>query len=523
MAQTTLPDVVAPVRNVASFPQEEIFVLWRQRLLLAALLLFAGFATFLIRHMFQIRFGVELVSAAERFFFWTYAAVTAIFGLFGVLLSSRSPSSYFRLCTAEFVLFGFPTALFLVSQYFVTLRTCDTWGVFIFSGVPWLLLIFTYAMFIPSTPPRAAVVIGAIAAAPILLVLGMSLAHPKVAAALTADALSGLLIVLLVAVVGGIIGVHKITVLRREALQAMRLGHYRLKEPIGSGGMGVVYLAEHEMLKRPCVIKLIRRDKVGDEKILARFQREVQATARLSHWNTVEILDYGRTEDGTLYYVMEYLPGMSLAEMVERYGPLPPERGIYLLLQVCDALREAHNSGLVHRDIKPANIFISQRGGVDDVVKILDFGLVKPIADDQPVHLTVDGMLAGTPLFMSPEQATGDTSGDPRSDIYSLGASTYFVLTGQPPFRGDNVLKLVIAHSNETPVPPSRHNSKIPGDLEQIVLKCLAKDRSERFQTVSQLQSALAQCETAGRWSREKAAEWWQSRAPDASAKTIGE
>ena len=205
--------------------------------------------------------------------------------------------------------------------------------------------------------------------------------------------------------------------------------------------------------------------------------------------------------------------------MVERHGPLPPERGIYLLLQVCDALREAHQSGLVHRDIKPANIFISQRGGIYDVVKLLDFGLVKPIADDQPVHLTADGMLAGTPLFMSPEQATGDTSSDPRSDIYSLGASAYSLLTGQPPFRGDNVLKLVIAHSNETPVPPSRHNSEIPGDLEQIVLKCLAKDRSQRFQTISQLQSALAQCEAAGRWSREKAAEWWQSRAPDTSAK----
>jgi serine/threonine-protein kinase len=211
---------------------------------------------------------------------------------------------------------------------------------------------------------------------------------------------------------------------------------------------------------------------------------------------------------------MEYLPGMSLAEMVERHGPLAPERGIYLLRQVCDALREAHQSGLVHRDIKPANVFVSQRGGVYDVVKLLDFGLVKPIAEDQSVHLSTEGMIAGSPLFMSPEQAVGDASTDARSDIYSLGASAYFLLTGQPPFRGENAVKLVIAHTNEVPVPPSRHNGSIPTDLEQVILKCLAKNRSERFQNITELESALTQCEASGRWSREKAAEWWLSRTP---------
>jgi serine/threonine-protein kinase len=517
IGEETLDQVVAPAPSVESLQPEEIVALWRQRLRLAAWLLFAGFAIFLLRRVPQIWLGGLAGlggSAAESYLFWSQAAITAILGLFGILLSSRSPSTPLRLCTAEFALFGFPTVLFLTSQYFITLRACDVWGVFSFSGGPWLLLIFTYALFIPSTPRRAAVVIGAMAAAPILLVLVMSWQHPRVAAALTVDELTGLVLVLLLAAVGGVIGVYKITSLRRQALRAVRLGQYRLKEPIGAGGMGVVYLAEHEMLKRPCVIKLIRRDKVGDEKVLARFHREVQATARLSHWNTVEILDYGRTEDGTLYYVMEYLPGMSAAEMVARHGPLAPARGIYLLLQVCDALREAHQSGLVHRDIKPANIFISQRGGVYDVVKVLDFGLVKPIAEDQSVHLTAEGMLAGSPHFMSPEQAVGDASTDARSDIYSLGASAYYLLTGQPPFRGDNVLKLVVAHTNETPAPPSLHNGDIPNDLEQIILKCLAKDRSERFQNIAELQSALSQCEAAGRWSREKAAEWWQSREP---------
>lgn len=510
----TLDQVVAPAPSVDSLHPEKMVVLWRQRLRLAAWLLFAGFAVFLLRRVLQFWPGGPAGSAAESYLSWSHAAITAIVGLFGVLLSSRSPSTTFRLCTAEFALFGFPTVLFVTSQYFLTLRASDEWGVFSFSGGPWLLLIFTYALFIPSTPRRAAVVIGAIAAAPILLVFGMSWQHPRVAATVTVEDLTGLVLIMLLAAVGGVIGVHKITSLRREAFRAMRLGHYRLKEPIGSGGMGVVYLAEHELLKRPCVIKLIRRDRVGDEKTLARFHREVQATARLSHWNTVEILDYGRTEDGTLYYVMEYLPGMSLAEMVERHGPLAPARGIYLLLQVCDALREAHQSGLVHRDIKPANIFVSQQGGVYDVVKVLDFGLVKPIAGDQSVHLTTDGMLAGSPLFMSPEQAVGDASTDARSDIYSLGASAYYVLTGQPPFRSDNVLKLVIAHTNEVPAPPSQHSGDIPPDLERVVLKCLAKDRSERFQSIIELQSALAQCEAAGQWSREKAAEWWLSRQP---------
>jgi serine/threonine-protein kinase len=510
----TLDQVVAPARKVDSLYPEQIAVLWRQRLRLAALLLFAGFAVFLIRRVIQVWLGGQSGSAAESYLFWSHAAITAILGLFAILLTTGSPSSYFRLCTAEFALFGFPAVLFLTSQYFITLRACDEWGVFLLSADPWLVLIFTYALFIPSTARRATIVLGAIAAGPILMVLVMSWLHSRVAAALTFEELTGLVLILLLATVGGVIGVHRITTLRGEALLATRLGHYRLKEPIGSGGMGVVYLAEHELLKRPCVIKLIRRDKVGDEKTLARFQREVQATARLSHWNTVEILDYGRTEDGTLYYVMEYLPGMSLAEMVERHGPLAPERGIYLLLQVCDALREAHQSGLVHRDIKPANIFVSQRGGVYDVVKLLDFGLVKPIAEDQPVHLTAEGMAAGTPLFMSPEQAVGDASTDARSDIYSLGASAYYLLTGQPPFRGENVVKLVIAHANEAPLPPSRHNGDIPNDLERIILKCLAKDRSERFQNITELESALAQCASAGRWSREKAAEWWLSRAP---------
>ncbi len=506
------PEAVSPVRQEAARGPEEVFPLWRRRLRLAAALLFAGFALFLFRRTLQMAIGLPLGSAAEWFLFWCHAAVTAILGLFNVLLFSRQPSSFFRLLIAELALFGLPTALFLTSQYFVTLRACEELGTFAFFEGPWLLLIFVYALFIPSTLPRATVVIGSIAMAPVLLVLGMFLLESSVARLLSIDDLTGVLLTFLLAAIGGVIGVNKIDTLRREALRAKRLGQYRLIKRFGGGGMGDIFLAEHEMLKRPCVIKLIRPDKVGDEKTLARFQREVQATARLSHWNTVEILDYGRTEDGTFYYVMEYLPGMSLAELVKKHGPLPPGRVVYLLLQVCDALREAHQAGLVHRDVKPQNIVITQRGGVDDVAKILDFGLVESISEKHNPHLTSAGLIAGSPLFMSPEQAAGSAAGDPRSDIYSLGAVAYFMLAGRPPFLRNNLLELMDAHTREEPLPPSRHNPEVPDDLEQVIHKCLAKDPAERFQDMSELSHALAECEAAGQWSRAQAAQWWQKR-----------
>jgi serine/threonine-protein kinase len=276
------------------------------------------------------------------------------------------------------------------------------------------------------------------------------------------------------------------------------------------GGMGEVYLAEHRLLKRPCVVKLIRPDKAGNPTNLARFQREVRATAKLSHWNTVEIFDYGCTADGTFFYVMEYLPGMSLAEIVERFGPMPPERVIYLLRQTCDALSEAHAAGLIHRDIKPANIFAAQRGGVYDVAKLLDFGLVKPVIEDQPIHLTADGSIAGSPLFMSPEQALGDAKPDARSDIYSLGAVGYYLLTGRPPFESDKPIKVLFAHAHEPVLPPTKLLPGIPADLEQVILRCLAKKPAERFQSAAVLRDALTACERADRWNRASAAAWWK-------------
>jgi serine/threonine-protein kinase len=243
------------------------------------------------------------------------------------------------------------------------------------------------------------------------------------------------------------------TAAARRIVAARQLGQYKLKRPIGSGGMGDVYLAEHLLMKRPCAIKVIRPEKAGDPKVLARFEREVQATAKLSHWNSIDIFDYGRADDGTFYYVMEFLPGMSLAELVRRYGAMPAARALHLMKHACDALQEAHEVGLVHRDIKPANIFAAVRGGMFDVAKLLDFGLAKPLADADAAQLTQEGSITGSPMFMSPEQAIGDRDPDARSDVYAVGSVLYFLLTGRPPFDDENPMKVLIAHAHEQPTP----------------------------------------------------------------------
>jgi serine/threonine-protein kinase len=325
---------------------------------------------------------------------------------------------------------------------------------------------------------------------------------------------------LLMLAAGSTYGTYRINRLRRQIIAARRLGQYQLGSRIGAGGMGEVYLAEHQFLKRPCAIKLVHPDHQADPRVLERFEREVRLTATLSHWNTVEIYDYGRGEDGTYYYVMEYLPGLSLAELVKRYGPLPPERVVYLLRQVCMALREAHAAGLVHRDIKPSNIIAARRGGLDDVAKLLDFGLVLPRMLDSGGHLTAQGQVVGTPTFMAPEQSRGGRDVDARSDLYSLGAVAYALLTGRPPFDDDDPFEVMMAHARDPVVPPSRHCADIPEDLERVVLRCLAKDPADRFPDAESLEQALAECACADRWDAKRAAQWWLQAGQPAAPQT---
>jgi serine/threonine-protein kinase len=504
---------VALVEGSTPHLSDEMRDLLRNRLRIAAILFFIGFFVFLVRWFFYWNDWMP-----ERLaLFLTHGAVTIMLGLFAVRLCRHCSFSLRTLRIAELLIFGLPALFFVVKsvEESILLANLPAGDARLDSLVlPWFLMVFTYAIFIPNTWQRAAVVLGIMGAVPVATMGYLYLAVPKfaqLAAAPTYEGfLSGQILIMAIVVMVGIVGVHTIGTLRREAFAAKQLGQYRLKQKLGSGGMGEVYLAEHQMMKRPCAVKLIRPEKAGDPRMLARFEREVRATAKLSHWNSIDIYDYGRTADGTFYYVMEYLPGHNIGELVERNGVIPPARSVYLLDQVCAALAEAHGIGLVHRDIKPANIFCAYRGGVFDVVKLLDFGLAKPtINKPEDVQLTMAGTVTGSPLFMSPEQASGDDTVDGRSDIYSLGAVMYYMLTGQPPFTSENPLKVMIAHASQEVAPLRTINPDIPAELEEIVLRCLEKDPDHRFQDVAALRSALRDVILEDSWSSERAAEWW--------------
>ncbi|SIN68480.1 serine/threonine protein kinase [Singulisphaera sp. GP187] len=387
------------------------------------------------------------------------------------------------------------------------------------------VLILSYGIYVPVSWSRAALIVGPLALLPFATLFTLYLRHPESMGWLeqmglehgtTPLALIGFdAMFLLILAAGSASGANMISRLQRQVKEARQLGQYRLGRRLGAGGMGEVYLAEHQFLKRPCALKLIRPGSESSPKALERFEREVRLTATLSHPNIVEIYDYGRTEDGTYYYVMEYLPGLSLAELVEHHGPLPPGRAVSLLRQVAQALREAHTLGLIHRDIKPSNIFAARRGrgGIHDVAKLLDFGLVRSAATGNAPHLSEVGQILGTPLFMSPEQASGSRELDERSDIYSLGVVAYYLLAGRPPFDEGGGIGAMIAHARDPVVPPSQVRAGIPDDLERVVLRCLAKRPADRFPDAESLERALGECRCAGEWGQDHAAAWWQAQA----------
>jgi serine/threonine-protein kinase len=385
----------------------------------------------------------------------------------------------------------------------------------VLSNLIWMTVFVIYGIFAPNTWRRLLLMITGVGA----VLLGVEVAIWAGRLAADRDLFISSLLTTLMAVFLGVgialYGSFKLGAAHQEVLTARRqlreLGRYRLTRRLGAGAMGEVYLAEHTLLRRPCAVKLIRPAGLHGEKQAARFEREVQATAALTHPNTVEIYDYGRAEDGTFYYAMEYLPGLNLDQLVERHGPLPPARVIHLLRQVCGALREAHGIGLIHRDIKPANIIVCNRGGIHDVVKLVDFGLVAAISPAAGAgKLTQDGAIAGTPEYMSPEQAEGMPRLDGRCDIYSLGAVAYFLLTGRPPFLKASALQLLFAHVREPVQPISEVRPEVPADLQGLVLKCLEKDRERRFQDISALDQTLANSQRAQPWTEAQAADWWQ-------------
>ncbi len=304
-----------------------------------------------------------------------------------------------------------------------------------------------------------------------------------------------------------------ITRLQRQAqaaaIEAKQLGQYKLDEKIGEGGMGVVYKGRHAMLRRPTAIKLLSSSNIT-ERSIAQFEREVQITARLNHPNTIAIYDFGRTPEDIFYYAMEFLDGIDCQTLVDTHGPLPPGRVVHLLTQVCGSLYEAHLSGLVHRDIKPANVMLNRRGAQSDVVKVLDFGLVKASADAGG-HLDDhdSGRLAGTPLYLSPEAITTPGAVDATSDLYAVGAMGYFLITGQPPFVADRLSDLCQMHLTAVPPPPSSlPGVDCPADLESALLRCLEKPPSRRPASARELGDLLTACDVP-EWSRQAADRWW--------------
>ncbi|HKB41448.1 MAG TPA: serine/threonine protein kinase [Gemmataceae bacterium] len=318
----------------------------------------------------------------------------------------------------------------------------------------------------------------------------------------------------LLALSSGAIFVFTLVVARLEreaqkaAIEARRLGQYRLEEKLGSGGMGVVYKGHHALLRRPTAIKMLNPDLVDDVSI-SRFEREVQTTCRLNNPNTVAIYDYGRTHEGVFYYAMEYLDGIDLQNLVDRYGPQPEGRVIHILKAICSSLAEAHSLGLVHRDIKPANVMLNRRGGECDVVKVLDFGLVKALNESKITRQS--SIMAGTPLYMSPEAIQKPELVGPRSDLYAVGATGYFLITGQPVFTAHTLVDLCHDHVTTIPEPPSRRLGKtVSPELEAALLCCLAKNPDQRPQTAHDLSTLLSAVPTATSWSDAGAAAWWR-------------
>ena len=391
--------------------------------------------------------------------------------------------------------------------------------------ISWIgAVILMFAAILP-TPPRKTIIAAFIAVS--MNPIGMLIA--RASGAWDFGALSNVILMhypdyLLVGVAGVIS--HVVTQLGRQVTRAREMGSYRLGELLGSGGMGEVYSATHTMLARPAAIKLIRPEALGGgnsdaaQLALRRFAREAEAAANLRSPHTVEVYDFGVTEDQTVYFVMEMLDGLDLESLVTQSGALPAGRVIHIVRQVCESLAEAHARGLVHRDIKPANIHVGRVGLQHDFVKVLDFGLVKEVARPSKDALaTAEGLALGTPSYMAPELALGEEV-DGRADVYALGCVAYFLLTGRMVFEADNTMRMMVKHIEEKPVPPSQKTERpIPVSLDDAILGCLAKEPASRTPSAAALSAALAFAEAdVEPWGEEQAAAWWRERGE--SAKT---
>jgi hypothetical protein len=386
-------------------------------------------------------------------------------------------------------------------------------------NISWLcVVIVLFPLVIPASPRRT--LVASLAAAsmwPLAFALGLRLGNPAPPGSIVA-------LNFLENYLAAALALGPSVVLRRlgAAVQKARdMGSYELVEPLGRGGMGEVWRARHRMLARPAAVKLIRPEMMGGgrvaETLVRRFEREAQATAALHSPHTVELYDFGVTRDGTFYYVMEILEGIDLESLVRRFGPVPPERAVHLLLQACDSLSDAHHAGLVHRDVKPANLYSCRRGLKRDFLKVLDFGLVKwDWADEAAdVRLSAEGMASGTPAYMAPETALGNHAIDGRVDIYALGCVAYWLVTGRLVFTGESAMQVALQHVQAPPVPPSRRTElPVPPALEEAILWCLEKDPARRPADAEALAARLAAIGLASQWTAARATAWWDAHLP---------
>jgi len=397
------------------------------------------------------------------------------------------------------------------------------------AGPPWVGLSWVavwmlgFTVVIPSQPRRA--LLAALASASsVPIVAGIAMATGLAPLRLAPLRFVFIIVVpYLLVVLVAYVGARIVYGLGTDLKRAQDLGSYRLVERLGQGGMGEVWRARHRMLARPAAVKLMRPEVLGgsslerQSELHLRFEREAQATASLRSPHTIELYDFGVTDNGAFYYVMELLDGFDLETLVERFGPVSPARAIHLLTQVCHSLAEAHADGLTHRDIKPANVYACRYGREVDFVKVLDFGLVKSRGDERAteVSLTRDHHVGGTPAFMAPEQILGDKPTDGRSDIYAIGCLGYWLVTGQLVFSGRTPMETMLQHTQVKPVPPSQRTElEIPEAFDRVILACLEKLPDDRPATAEDLAARLASIETAGAWTQDAARLWWDANHP---------
>jgi serine/threonine-protein kinase len=391
-----------------------------------------------------------------------------------------------------------------------------------------LIFIFVRCILLPMPWQKAFPVPMACAAAFPITLACASLVYPSIAAQWRDKiALAGFVhntLLCFSAAAVGAFASHMIFVARRQVRETTKLGNYRLKARIGSGGVGEVWLARQLSLERDVALKVLREQSQRSEATIKRFVREARAASQLRHPNTIRIFDFGATEEGVLFIAMELLSGMDLDNLVEVSGPLAPSRVIHLARQVCGSLAEAHEHRFLHRDIKPANIFVAQMGDEYDLVKVLDFGVthVEPTTGGSwGGSITETGALTGTPGYMSPEICGGSEAIDARTDIYSFGAAMYFMLTGTPLYPNKTLGEVVMMQISRMPERPSaRLGAPVPHDLEDVVMKCLAKKPDDRYATIEDVERALAACADADHWTKADSRRAWAAAHGSAQLRT---